>query len=163
QVGDAEVAFTDLIAGTQSDRLAHSCGDFVIRRRDGLMAYQLATAVDDGDPTITHVMRGGDLLDNTARQIHLMSLLGLSVPVYAHVRTLLSEDGKKLSKQTHARALDNATAAANLVETLVFLGLTPPHDAARWSPSEVLEWAIGHFEVDTVPSGTVIYRRGPVF
>jgi glutamyl-Q tRNA(Asp) synthetase len=159
QVGEAEVEFHDQVSGPQSERLAASCGDFIVRRRDGLIAYQLATAVDDGQQAISRVVRGGDLLDNTARQVHLMSLLGLSAPTYAHVGTLLATDGKKLSKQTHAPPLNEATASANLLQAFGFLGLSPPADAAGWSPSTILDWGVQHFSLDAVPPGSVIVRH----
>ena len=159
QVGAAEVDFIDRISGPQSERLAASCGDFVVRRRDGLIAYQLATAVDDGHPAISRVVRGGDLLDNTARQIHLMSLLGLTPPAYAHVGTLLAADGKKLSKQTHAPALDDRTPSANLLQAFEYLGMSPPIDAVDWPPATVLDWGVQNFSLDDVPPGSVIFRH----
>jgi glutamyl-Q tRNA(Asp) synthetase len=159
QVGEAEVKFHDQVSGPQSERLAESCGDFVVRRRDGLIAYQLATAVDDGQQAISRVIRGGDLLDNTARQIHLMSLLGLTAPSYAHVGTLLATDGKKLSKQTHAPALDDTIPSANLLKAFGLLGLSPPVDATGWPPSTLLDWGVQHFSLDAVPPGPVIVRH----
>ena len=91
--------FTDRIQGRQQNALWKTVGDFIIKRRDGLIAYQLATAVDDGSVETTQVVRGSDLLDNTPRQLYLMQLLNLEPPSYAHIPTLVSANGQKLSKQ----------------------------------------------------------------
>jgi glutamyl-Q tRNA(Asp) synthetase len=153
RVPDAPVSFHDLIAGPHNENLARSCGDFVIRRRDGIFAYQLATAVDDGDPLIARVVRGGDLLDNTARQIYLMRLLGLHPPEYAHLPVLVRHDGRKLSKQTHAPAIDDGRAGANLARIFGYLGIESPDDAARWTPAELIEWGTARWSVGAVRSG----------
>jgi len=85
--------------------LAHEVGDFIVKRADGLFAYQLAVVVDDAFQGITHVVRGADLVWNTPRQIYLQTLLGLPTPVYAHVPLITNAAGQKLSKQTLAPAL----------------------------------------------------------
>ena len=113
EVADAQPEFSDQIQGLQQSLLAQTVGDFIVRRRDGLIAYQLATAVDDGSTEITQVVRGADLLDNTPRQLYLMGLLNLDPPSYAHIPMLVSADGKKLSKQYHAPPVDSARAAEN--------------------------------------------------
>jgi glutamyl-Q tRNA(Asp) synthetase len=123
RVGDALIEFDDLILGPQRDRLAATTGDFIVQRRDGLVAYQLATAVDDGDPAITRVIRGRDLLENTARQIFLMQHLGLEVPAYGHIPLIVNAAGQKLSKQTGAHPLDLARPASNLALVLDVLGV----------------------------------------
>ena len=93
------VRFRDLVQGEQVFDLARDCGDFVIRRADGVYGYQLAVTVDDALMGITRVVRGRDLLDSAARQIWLMGQLGYCPPVYAHVPLLLSPDGRRLSKR----------------------------------------------------------------
>jgi len=158
RVDDQPVRFQDLIHGDQTERLSRTCGDFVIRRRDGQIAYQLATAVDDGSEVITHVVRGGDLLDNTARQIFLMQHLGLSVPGYAHLPILVDAAGQKLSKQTYAPAVDDARPTANLLAVFRYLGLIPPSDAPRWSPRGLLDWAVPHFDLGRLRGGPVTVR-----
>jgi glutamyl-Q tRNA(Asp) synthetase len=93
-----EINFIDRIRGMQRHELQTETGDFVIRRRDGLFAYQLAVVVDDADSKVTDVVRGADLLDSTPRQIYLQQLLGLPKPLYAHTPLIIASDGKKLSK-----------------------------------------------------------------
>ena len=119
------VSFVDRAAGPTSQRLDIEVGDFVIRRTDGLWAYQLAVVVDDGWQGITHVVRGADLLDNTPRQIFLQRALGLPTPRYLHVPLVLNERGEKLSKQTLAPSLDTADALGALERAARHLGL--PH------------------------------------
>ena len=155
----APITFTDLIAGTQSDQLSGSCGDFIVRRRDGLIAYQLATAVDDGAVEITRVIRGGDLLDNTARQIHIMNRLGLSAPRYGHLPLLSQPDGMKLSKQTHAPALDDGQPAANLSRIFPYLHLDPPADSSSWSAPDLLRWAVENWSTDGISTRSVVFRH----
>lgn len=94
-----ELSFTDLCRGPQSFHLAHDCGDFVVRRADGIYGYQLAVSVDDALMGVTRVIRGRDLLDSAPRQIWLMGALGYSPPAYGHIPLLLSGDGRRLSKR----------------------------------------------------------------
>jgi glutamyl-Q tRNA(Asp) synthetase len=124
RVDDAVIDFEDQVQGSQHDKLALTTGDFVVRRRDGVIAYQLATAVDDGDPSIVRVIRGRDLLENTSRQIFLMRCLGLEVPRYGHIPLMVNAAGQKLSKQTGARALDLDRPVDNLIRVLRALGGT---------------------------------------
>ena len=105
RVGAAVVAFTDLLQGPQRQDLAREVGDFVVRRADGLYAYQLAVVVDDAALGVTTIVRGADLLASTPRQIHLQRLLGVPTPEYLHVPVAINAAGEKLSKQTDARAL----------------------------------------------------------
>jgi len=111
--------------GHQQPDVAREVGDFVLKRADGLWAYQLAVVVDDADQGITHVVRGEDLHDNTARQILLQKALGLPGPIYMHTPLVMGENGEKLSKQNGAQALDlqNPLAALNLAAKA--LGLNP--------------------------------------
>ncbi|MDH3640564.1 MAG: tRNA glutamyl-Q(34) synthetase GluQRS [Gammaproteobacteria bacterium] len=150
-VEDAMIEFTDLIQGPQRESLAASHGDFIIRRRDGLIAYQLATAVDDGAADIDSVVRGADLLDNTPRQIYLMRRLGLTEPNYAHIPMLIHPDGSKLSKQTFAEPVSVNTAADNLLRTFAWLGLNPPPAARGWSCSQLLKWGVSNWRLAQVP------------
>ncbi len=149
-VDEVVVAFDDLVQGRQRLALAEAGGDFVVRRRDGIVAYQLATAVDDGAPDVTRVIRGRDLLATTPRQIFLMQRLGSTVPAYAHVPLLLNRQGQKLSKQNHAPPLDAAAAAANLAQVLRLLGVDPGPDAPRRHPAALLAEAVPRFSLEGI-------------
>jgi glutamyl-Q tRNA(Asp) synthetase len=109
------LTWQDRLQGSQQQDVAQEVGDFVLRRADGLWAYQLAVVVDDAAQGITHIVRGEDLTDNTARQIVLQRALGLATPCYMHTPLVLGENGEKLSKQNGAEALDlsNPLAALN--------------------------------------------------
>ena len=117
------LAWHDLLLGNQQQDVAKEVGDFVLRRADGLWAYQLAVVVDDAAQGITHIVRGADLTDNTARQIVLQHALGLATPSYMHTPLVLGENGEKLSKQNGAEALDlsNPLAALNAAAALLYL------------------------------------------
>ena len=132
--------WTDRRLGQQAEDVAHAVGDFVLRRADGLWAYQLAVVVDDAAQGITDVVRGEDLRDNTARQIVLQHALGLPAVRYLHTPLVLGENGEKLSKQNGARALDLADPLQALVQAARLLGLPgqfsemPLSEAlARWT------------------------------
>lgn len=139
----AAVTYTDLIQGRQRVSLNRNVGDFVVRRRDGLIAYQLATAVDDGAPEIVRVLRGSDLLPSTPRQMHLMQLLGLQVPVYAHAPVLLNSAGQKWSKQTGAPPVNDDKPTANIRDCLALMGMEPP----ELELEALLEWAQSHWDI----------------
>lgn len=145
------LSFHDRIQGTRSFHLATTCGDFIIRRKDGLFAYQLAVAVDDGHQQITEVLRGSDLLDSTPRQILLQRTLGLTEPSYAHIPVASNTAGQKLSKQHFARPLDAGYAGAHLHDALVFLGQCPPPGLRGAGAGELLEWGIRHWDIQKVP------------
>lgn len=99
QVPDRVWEFTDLLQGTHIENLATDCGDFVVRRADGVYVYQLAVTVDDGESGVTEVVRGVDLLGSSARQMYLQELFGFSHPTYGHVPLLVAPDGRRLSKR----------------------------------------------------------------
>ena len=117
----APIAFEDALQGSISQNIETDIGDFVVKRADGLFAYQLAVVVDDAEQRITHVVRGSDLLASTPRQIHLQHLLGLTTPRYMHLPVAVNEAGEKLSKQTLAAPVDVAQPAATLLRALEFL------------------------------------------
>jgi glutamyl-Q tRNA(Asp) synthetase len=122
--GDAAIiGFDDRWQGTQTQNLATEVGDFVLRRADDQWAYQLAVVVDDADAGITHIVRGADLMDSTARQIYLQQCLGVPTPRYLHVPVVTNEHGEKLSKQTGATALDSDRPLAALSAAARHLGL----------------------------------------
>ncbi|AQG98122.1 tRNA glutamyl-Q synthetase [Burkholderia sp. KK1] len=119
----AVVSFQDRWQGMQSQNLATEVGDFALKRADGLWAYQLAVVVDDADANITHVVRGADLLDSTARQIYLQRCLDVPTPAYLHVPVVNNDAGEKLSKQTGAAPLDRHAPLDALVQAARHLGL----------------------------------------
>lgn len=151
RVDSQPITFTDLVQGEVTVDLAREVGDFIVKRADGLYAYQLAVVVDDAAQGITHVVRGADLLGSTARQIHLQRLLGVPTPVYAHLPVVLSANGEKLSKQTGATALNVKEGGALLWKALRFLGQSPPDDLAREPAAVVVEWAKLHWRLSAVP------------
>lgn len=129
--------------GPQQQDVASAVGDFVLRRADGLWAYQLAVVVDDADQGITHVVRGEDLADNTPRQILLQRALGVPAPLYLHTPLVLGQDGEKLSKQNGAQALDLANPASALDAAARVLGLAPPDPAFGGSVADALQgWVL---------------------
>jgi len=119
---ETPVAFTDRVQGLVSHSVARDIGDFVLKRRDGLHAYQLAVVVDDADQAVTDVVRGADLLWSTPRQIALQRHLGYATPRYLHFPVATNAGGEKLSKQTLAPAIDIAGAGTALADALAFLG-----------------------------------------
>ncbi|HEY0954798.1 MAG TPA: tRNA glutamyl-Q(34) synthetase GluQRS [Roseateles sp.] len=122
---EGRIAWQDRRLGAQSQDLSTEVGDFVLKRADGLWAYQLAVVVDDAEQGITDIVRGEDLADNTPRQIALQQALGLPTPRYLHTPLVLAADGHKLSKQNGAAALDLSDPAARLSEAAARLGLPP--------------------------------------
>ncbi len=144
RVEGATVAFTDLVQGRQRCNLERTTGDFIVKRRDGPFSYHLATAVDDGDSNIVRVLRGRDLLANTPAQLHLMQLLHLQAPTYAHIPVLLNPAGQKWSKQTQAAPVNDDTPAANIRACLaLLLGLQAP----ALSLEALMHWALEHWEI----------------
>ena len=121
---DICITWSDRWLGPQRQNLAHAVGDFVLKRADGLWAYQLAVVVDDAAQGISHVVRGADLADNTPRQIHLQRLLGLPAPSYLHTPLVRGDDGEKLAKGNGARALDLRDPLAALNAAASVLGLS---------------------------------------
>jgi glutamyl-Q tRNA(Asp) synthetase len=143
-----KVIFADRIQGQQLFNLAEMSGDFIIKRADGLFAYQLAVVVDDAMQGITHIVRGADLLDSTPRQIHLQQQLGFYQPSYAHIPVAVNQQGEKLSKQTHAEAIAPAQKITLLKQAFAFLGLTPPSEAM--SLDELWQFGRKHWHADFV-------------
>lgn len=149
----APVVFDDLRQGRQVQDVAATEGDFVIRRSDGLWAYQLAVVVDDHFQGITEVVRGSDLLASTARQIAVQKALGLPTPAYLHLPVLLDDDGRKLSKQNLALPVDAGDPLPALRRVLAILGVPAAVRAGTGPPSRMLAAAVGHFAFDRLPRG----------
>jgi glutamyl-Q tRNA(Asp) synthetase len=137
------IDWNDRRLGTQQQDVTHEVGDFVLKRADGLWAYQLAVVVDDGEQGITDVVRGEDLADNTPRQIHLQHALALPTPRYLHTPLVLAADGQKLSKQNGAAPLDLREPLRVLCEAAATLGLATLSAAtlADWLPQATKAWA----------------------
>ncbi len=146
RVDGAALEFTDLVQGRQRTRLDRTVGDFIVKRRDGLFAYQMATAVDDGNSSIIRVLRGRDLLATTPRQLHVMALLGLPAPTYAHIPVLANRAGEKWSKQTGAPPVNDQTPQANIRACLTLLGLPPPD----LDLEPMIEWAKSRWHISRI-------------
>jgi glutamyl-Q tRNA(Asp) synthetase len=138
----AIICFDDRWQGRQCQNLETELGDFVLRRADGLWAYQLAVVVDDAAQAITHIVRGADLLDSTPRQIHLQHLLGMPTPAYLHVPVVVNAAGEKLSKQSGAQALDTTTPLATLRQAGAHLGIVNGEATIEaWLAAATAQWA----------------------
>jgi len=147
----ALIEFTDGIHGIQKQNLEREIGDFIVRRADGLWAYQLAVVVDDAAQDISDVVRGCDLLDSTPRQIHLQHLLGLPTLRYLHLPIALNAAGEKLSKQTYAQPLPLDDPRPLLYRALKFLGQNPPPDLPHAPLAELWQWAMKHWTAAAIP------------
>ncbi|MEH6626786.1 MAG: tRNA glutamyl-Q(34) synthetase GluQRS [Motiliproteus sp.] len=148
---DQSIEHQDLIQGLQQQQLHQFCGDFVIRRKDRLFAYQLAVVCDDAEQGINHIVRGSDLLDSTPRQLYLQRLLGHPQPCYAHIPIMVNEQGQKLSKQTYATALDSKRPEKAIFRALEVLGQQPPIELKGAAVKELLAWAVPHWSLDNIP------------
>jgi glutamyl-Q tRNA(Asp) synthetase len=149
--GDSLISVHDRLQGRLQHSLREQTGDFVVRRADRLVAYQLAVVIDDAEQGITHVVRGADLLDSTPRQVHLQQLLGYARPEYAHLPVATNLAGEKLSKQTRARHIDTDNPVATLREALEFLQQPLPDEAQQASLDELWQWAIEHWTPASIP------------
>lgn len=138
-VPDRAVAFVDRWQGMVSERVSATGGDFVVRRRDSVIAYQLAVVVDDAAQGVTDVVRGSDLLTSTPRQLLLQEALGLPSPGYAHAPLVVAANGQKLAKSRHAIGVHADATAAALVGALRLLGQQLPEELAGAEVTEV--WA----------------------
>lgn len=141
-----QIDFHDALQGDFSQNLAGQHGDFILRRRDGIIAYQFAVVVDDQRQGINHVVRGNDLLDSTPKQIYLQQLLGLPRPAYLHLPVIVGSDGCKLSKQTFAAPVDSQRPTQTLFQLLQLLQQQPPPPLRQAGIDELLQWAINHWQ-----------------
>ncbi|HAK16366.1 tRNA glutamyl-Q(34) synthetase GluQRS [Acinetobacter junii] len=150
KVDDLLICFEDRLQGRQCSNLKDDLGDFVLKRRDGIISYQLAVVVDDYLQGITHVVRGADLLDNTARQIWLGSILNYPSLSYMHLPLAMNDQGQKLSKQNLAQALDVSKASELLQQALLALG--QPNVELN-QPRIMLQQAVQQWDVNLIPKG----------
>jgi glutamyl-Q tRNA(Asp) synthetase len=151
RVEQGTILFHDRIQGTYRQDVAGAVGDLILRRRDQIFAYVLAVVVDDAAQGVTHVVRGADLLDNTPRQIYLQQLLGLPRPAYAHLPVLTEADDTKLAKSKRSVRLDAGSALPQLLAVFSMLGLAPPDSLAAGNLPEAWAWAVGRWNIETVP------------
>jgi glutamyl-Q tRNA(Asp) synthetase len=148
---NTEIGFTDQLQGTQRCRPESEIGDFLIRRGDGLVAYQLAVVVDDAAQDITEIVRGTDLLEPTFMQIWLRQLLDYPEPAYFHFPVATDADGRKLSKQTGAPELDLSSPQANLYDALKFLEQNPDKSLKSMSLKDFWKHAITNWDPRRLP------------
>lgn len=134
----------DILAGLAAE-------DFIVQRKDGLFAYNLAVVVDDIYQGITQVVRGADLIEPTGRQIYLFNQLGHTAPSYLHLPLVTNIDGTKLSKQNHAPGLDLDNAKALLINAFYFLALPATEELRDLSIAQLLQWAVQHWSVKNLP------------
>ncbi len=141
------IALIDGLQGEVTQDVHLEVGDFVIRRRDGYFAYQLAVVVDDADFGTTQVVRGADLLDNTPRQILLQQALGFRFPTYAHLPLAVDPTGAKLSKSAQSVAIDPARGGLLLWQALAFLKQSPPASLSKAPALDVWAWALEQWDL----------------
>jgi len=152
RVDHQELVFRDRIQGLVNQDLARQVGDFIIRRADGLIAYQLAVVIDDEQQQITEVVRGADLLDSTARQIFLQRQLGLPSPEYAHLPVVTDLQGKKLSKRLQSDPVVPANPLPALRQAMQFLGHEAP--SGLTSRNAFWAWAVANWCLQKVPAAS---------
>ncbi|PIE00761.1 MAG: tRNA glutamyl-Q(34) synthetase GluQRS [Thiothrix nivea] len=163
RVPDENIGFNDAVQGSHCQNLQAESGDFIIRRADGLFAYQLAVVVDDQWQGVTHIVRGADLLPNTQRQICLQRYLGYTTPQYLHIPLAMNPDGQKLSKHTHAPAIpadSTADIIGHLCRAMRFLGHRPPPADTFARTGEFWQWAIAHWNQQLIPNALEIPLTG---
>ncbi len=157
RVPAGRICFEDGLHGRIEQDVSACVGDYVLKRADGLFAYQLAVVVDDAWQGVNAVVRGADLLDSTTRQIVLQQALGVPTPSYMHLPVLVNAAGEKLSKQTLAPAIRPDAAAAELRLALTRLGHPPPADCSGLA--ELWVWALAHWRASLVPAAPVVVRE----
>ena len=152
RVDDGLIGFKDAIHGHCEQLAGRDIGDVVLRRADGLWAYQLAVVVDDAAQGITEVVRGADLLDSTPRQIVLQRALDFPTPTYAHLPLVVDTNGHKLGKSTNASPVDPTAALPALRAALLVLGQDPRCIASSGNAEAALRSAVEHFDMAAIPT-----------
>lgn len=145
------LSFNDLLFGEVNSDPKFAGEDFIIKRRDGLFAYQLVVVVDDIDQGITEVVRGADILELTVRQLSLYQMFNLTPPSYLHLPLAVAKPGFKLSKQNHAQGINIDNPKPELLAALSFLGLNVAPVLASANVTEILEWAIKAWSIKHIP------------
>lgn len=141
----------DLLLGSQSYLAKEQIDDFVIKRKEGFYAYQLAVVCDDIDQRITHIVRGSDLLDSTPPQLALYDALTVAAPQFGHIPVILNTNGQKLSKQNLAPSINTSLVSQNLQQALAVLNHPLPQTLYEAPADEILNWAITNWSLDLVP------------
>ena len=151
-------AFTDRLLGLQTPATLppQQYADFVIQRKDGLFAYQLACVVDDIAQGVNACVRGSDILDSTFKQAYLYRYFQQMPPSYLHLPVINNAQGQKLSKQNHAPALNNDNACNNLLIALTHLRQPLPPTTQRSAPASILQWAVAHWDIHAIPAVAAI-------
>lgn len=152
----AVTEFEDVVQGMVNIDQPVASEDFVLWRRDDLVAYHLAAALDDIEQGITEIVRGADLIQPSACQLNLFRLFSIPSPKYLHIPVAESKKGFKLSKQNHATELNNQNARDNLFYALRFIGATPPTELRTASVDELIQWGISHWRVQMLASSHAI-------
>ena len=147
KVENGTVEFFDVLHGQLAANLAQRHGDFIIKRKDRIFAYQFAVVIDDHEQSVNHIVRGADLLDSTFSQIYLQQQLQWHCPVYMHVPLVIDRNGHKLSKQTFARAVDQNNPRQVLFKLLGLLRQAPPVELADGTVAEILDWGVNHWNL----------------
>jgi len=148
---DLDCHWPDELLGPQQQAVRAELDDPVLQRKEGFYAYQLAVVVDDIDQAITHVVRGSDLLPLTAQQQQIYRAFGAQPPHWLHIPVIVNAEGQKLSKQTHAPALNDSRPVGNLVDALTALGQQPPAALVEGTVEDVLAWGQAHWRRDHIP------------
>ncbi len=156
EVPNNEISFEDRLQGDFNQNLSQSVGDFVLRRKDGFYAYQLAVVVDDEHQQITEVVRGSDLLDNTPRQIWLQRVLGYTTPDYLHVPVLMRTDKNKISKSTPETVVEMNNPKKLAIKILQLLNQPIAEDLLDGSLEEIWREATVHFNIERLPRSPIV-------
>lgn len=143
--------FNDLIQGKVTVDKELAGEDFIVKRKDGLFAYQLAVVADDIYQNISHVIRGCDLIEPTVRQLSFYQILTEQAPLFGHVPLAVTEQGYKLSKQNNALALDNSQPIPSIIAALTFLGLPIQPEHRDATIEELIHWAVKNWSLSQVP------------
>jgi glutamyl-Q tRNA(Asp) synthetase len=152
------IDFNDEVQGQHQHALAEQHGDFIIKRKDNIIAYQLAVVIDDFRQNISHIVRGFDLLDSTVKQLYLQKILNYPSPVYCHVPVLVDQQGNKLSKQTFAQAVSLDHPEKTLLLLLGLLKQNPPSNLITASVPSIIDWAVENWQSQTLKKIRAINR-----
>lgn len=156
RVPEQSLTISDRVLGRYQQNLAEDVGDFIIRRRDGIASYQLATVVDDAAQGVTDVVRGADLLLSTPRQAWLRRMLGMPAVTTAHTPLLVTPVGEKLGKSTSAPPVSSHDPGEQIWDCLWLLGQRPPDHLRQSRPDAVLAWSIDNWTPERIPDRSVV-------